>query len=141
MINRELGIAEIANRIKTVSPSLGIKTFKRTPLNPVDSYDTPFVFIYEGDDVITDYSNRSPGGYPAKRKLELPVELIVDSTDSTFNLKQLYRDLRSAILVDTTVAQNTTIYELRAEGPFGYGVPKLLGMRLVLALIYFDAGN
>jgi hypothetical protein len=151
MIKKEEALVEIKARIKTVKVSLGLVTFVRTPTVPVDIPEMPAVFMIEGVDHINKYSSRSSIGYPAKRIAEVVVELITAEKDSDGNyvdIKSMYRTVRSAIMInanpllkeDGSVDPTVFIREARTEGPSGYGLPDVVGMRLVLELFYIDKG-
>lgn len=146
MINREDALIEIYERLKENRESIGIKTFKRTPTSPSDEEDLPCIFMSEESDNIIEYSKRNKTGYPARRALEVSIE-IVASGDS--NIKQLYMNTRRAVFAERgsnltnfnpVLAHNTFINENRTEGPTGYGLPDILGMRLILDLVYTDNG-
>lgn len=146
MINRDEGLTEIYERIKANRTVLGIKTFKRMPTTPVKDEQLPCIFMMEGVDNIVQHSTRNKTGYPAKRVLELRLELV---TNRSTDIKQLYLDLRRTIftvrdsnpvLYNPVIAKNTFISENRTEGPNGYGLPDILSMSLVLDLVYTDNG-
>jgi len=152
MINRVNAISEIYNRIKANKDFLGLKAFKKNPTAPITESQMPCVFLTEEVDNITHRASRGPTGYPAKRVMELVIELVVNSDSDIMNL---YSNLRKVvfsrvgsdianfdaqIMVDVIVAENTFINENRTEGPIGYGLPDVLGMRLILDLIYDDEG-
>ncbi len=139
MINRELGLLEIYNRILAKKDVIGLKGFKRSPTAPVDEKYLPCVFMLEGVDEITEHSSRKPTGYPAKRMLEVTLEIV---SDRDADVKQLYSDVRSAVFSGGVVVADdgTFIRETRTEGPTGYGLPDVLGIRLILVLFYTDKG-
>lgn len=138
--NREIGLLAIYNRIKAAktAATLVVKTFKRSPTEPIDASNLPCIFMIEGVDEIVKASNRNPLGYPAGRELEVTLEIV---SSTTTDIKQLYRDVRLAVFKDgATVTKNTFIRESRTEGPTGYGLPDILGIRLILLLSYMDEG-
>lgn len=144
MINREDGLNEIYERLKANRTFLGLTTFKRNPTRPAVENDLPCVFMIEGTDIITEHSKRSGTGYPAKRVMEVTIEII---TTREVNIKQLFQDIRRVIFTERNsnpvvytaiVAENTFIGENRTEGPAGYGLPDVVGMALVLDLVYTD---
>lgn len=146
MINRDDALEEIYQRIKDNKDVLGLTTFKRTPTEPIDQDQLPCIFMMEGVDNIIEYSKRSKTGYPARRVLEVVLEL---AALSETDIKDLYRNLRSVVFTvrgsdpaefNPIVATNAFISENRTEGPTGYGLPDTLGMRLVLDLVYTDKG-
>jgi len=140
MDKRELGLLEIYNRIKDAKTSgdLVVKSFQRNPTVPVNLQDLPCIFMVEGEDEIHKRSSRNPLGYPAERTLEVLLELIVDGAT---DIRRLFKDLRIAVLKKgAIVATNTFIREIRTEGPTGYGLPDVLGIRFVLSLSYMDDG-
>jgi len=146
MINRENGLIEIFERIKANKDTLGLVTFRRTPTSPVREEELPCVFMSEDVDSVIEHSARNKYGYPARRVLEVVLEII---TTRDTNIKQLYIDIRKIIFTErntvpavfnSIVADNAFINENRTEGPTGYGLQDVLGMRLVLDLIYTDNG-
>jgi len=138
---REQGLSEIYERVKAQAGSIGLEGFLRSPTKPVTDYPLPCVFMDEGVDEVTKPSARNRDGYPCNRMLEVILE-IAAKKDSTVSIKQLYRNVRSVVFAGgPEVAEGTFIRELRAEGPTGYGLPDMIGMRLVLALFYLDDGT
>lgn len=137
---REQGLNEVYQRVKEQRITLGLKAFKRTPTTPIDDKYLPAIFMDEGIDEVTVSSERNPTGYPMRRVLEIIIELVVLKSET--DIKQLYIDVRKAVFNGgVVVADNTIIKEIRTEGPNGYGLPNIVGMRLVLALSYTDDGN
>lgn len=146
MINRETGLVEIYNRVKTARTDLGLTSFRRTPTEAIVQEDCPCVFMHEGVDTIIEVSSRSGLGYPAKRSLEVVLELV---TSSDIDIRQLLLNLRAVVfsvdgsdpkIPNPIIGDNCFINENRTEGPNGYGLPDILGMSLVLDLIYTDNG-
>ena len=146
MINREEALQEIYERLKANRTVLGLTTFKRTPTEPVREEDLPCIFMSEGTDTILDHSKRTSHGYPARRALEVIIELI---TDRDTDIRQLFLNVRSIIFTEIgtnppkynpILGANIFINENRTEGPMGYGLPDVLGMRLILDLVYTDKG-
>ena len=140
MINREAGLVEIYDRIYAQRDTLNLKAFKRTPTIAVDESFLPCIFMMEGTDEVIEHSSRNQTGYPCRRALEITLELV---TDGSPTIKQIYTDVRTVVCDGVVVVadNNTFIREIRTEGPTGYGLPDVLGMRLVLALVYTDNGN
>lgn len=151
MINRENGLTEIYERIKVRRTDLGLKTFKRTPTTPVREEMLPCVFMAEDVDNVIEHSKRNKTGYPARRVLEVALEIIAPRDA---DVKQLYFNVRRAVFMNKeavfeendpksftpVLAENVFINENRTEGPTGYGLPDVIGMRLVLDLVYTDKG-
>ncbi len=139
MQNREDGLLELYDRIRNAREALGLRAFKRTPTKPIDENLLPCIFMIEGVDDIVDHSSRTQAGYPCKRVLEVTFEMI---TDRDVDIKVLYRNVRSVLFSEGVIVadDNTFIREIRTEGPTGYGLPDVLGMRLVLVLSYTDKG-
>lgn len=136
---REDGLDTVYQRIYDSKETLGLKGFKRSPTKPIDEQYLPCIFMIEGIDEVSTISQRGQFGYPMRRELEVVLEIV---SSREYDIKQLYRDVRSVILADTpVVAENTFIREIRTEGPTGYGLPDVLGMRLVLAMFYTDKGD
>jgi len=139
MERREEGLVEIYDRIYAAKEILELKGFKRTPTTAIDENLLPCIFMIEDVDEVTEISQRDRFGYPMRRRLEVVLEIV---TNRDYDIKKLYRDVRSTVLGDNpVVADNTFIRELRTEGPTGYGLPNMLGMRLVLNMFYTDTGN
>jgi len=135
---REDSIVEIERRIKEARVALGLTTCKRMPSSAITSVHCPAVLLVEGEDVILKKSSRGKQIYPARRNLELILEIV---TLLGYDVKKLYRDVRSIVLFDPVVADNCMIEEIRTEGPNSYDLPDIKGMRLVLSLTYTDSGN
>jgi len=139
MINREAGLVEIYDRIAAARVALGLAAFMRTPTKPIDESKLPCIFMLEGVDDIVKYSARTKTGYDCNRLLEVTLEM-VGNRDT--DVKMLYREVRSVLFSGGVVVAdgNTFIREIRTEGPTGYGLPDVTGIRLVLALSYVDKG-
>jgi len=139
MIRREEGLVTLYNRVKDARVVLGLSAFKRTPTLPVNEDKLPCIFMVEGVDEIIKYSARSQAGYPVDRVLEVTFEMV---TNRDVDIKTLYREVRSVLFAGGIIVadDNTFIREIRTEGPTGYGLPDVTGMRLVLALRYVDKG-
>jgi len=135
---RELSIVEVERRVKDARESMGLTTCKRIPTSAITSSHCPAVLIIEGEDLVVKKASRTNSIYPARRNLELVLEII---TILGYDIKKLYRDVRSVILQNPVVAENCFIEEIRTEGPNGYDLPDIQGMRLVLSLTYTDSGN
>jgi len=147
---RDEGIAEIKDRLKVRKDVIGLVFFKDTPSGEIDPENTPSVLMLEGNDRIVKPSTRNNSGYPATRAAEITLECIVNSKDTS--PRMFCKDVRKAIFLDkeadflTTnesdinihVAEGVFIREDRTEGPFGYGLPNINGMRLVIDLVYDD---
>jgi len=144
MINRELGLEEIYERIKSRRAVIGVKTFKRLPTAPIQDSDMPCIFMLEEIDNVIKQTSRGNTGYPVRRVLEVILELV---TTKDVDIKAMYRRMRQAVfsIIDSDpvvynarIADNVFINENRTEGPVGYGLPDILAMRLVLDLVYTD---
>ena len=145
MINREAGLTEIYNRLYDNRVALGCK-FKRTPTQPATAEDLPCIFMLESVDNVIEHSKRNKVGYPARRVLEVVLEVIATREE---DVKQLYLDIRRIVFTvrgtdpavySSILGDNVFINENRTEGPNGYGLPDVVGMRLVLDLVYTDNG-
>jgi len=139
MKNREDAIVAVVQRLTDARVSLGLQKLKRSPTTPINKDHLPCIFIVEDVDEIIKHSTRGVLGYPCRRVLEIVLEII---TDNSYDIKNLYRQVRSTVLANNpVVADDSFIRELRTEGPTGYGLPDVLGMKLVLALTYTDSGD
>lgn len=135
---REESIVEVVQRIKDARVALGLATCKRVPTSAITASNCPAILVIEGEDNIVKKASRTNSIYPARRNLELVLEII---TILGYDIKKLYREVRSVILQNPVVAENCFIEEIRTEGPNGYDLPDIQGMRLVLSLTYTDSGN
>lgn len=148
---REQALTEIANRIKRDKDVLGLKTFRWNNNNTSDKEETPIIYMFEGRDEIKEHSKRNKIGYPARRELEVEIEIAVKK-DKTL-LKSLYQKLRRTIFCEkeeidslitwkpnNTIAKNCFIVEKRTKGPGTYEIPELIGIKMVLGLSYTDNG-
>jgi hypothetical protein len=143
---REAGLTEIFERLKLRKTTIGLKKFRWNPTDTIsEEDDTPCLLMFEGVDLVIEKASRGTTGYPARRRLEVNLEIVAGKDD---NVKQIYSKVREAVFKDRTpeetvtsvVAENTFIAENRTEGPVSYGLPNILGMRLFLDLIYTDKG-
>jgi hypothetical protein len=144
MDNREAGLTELYERLRESRDALGLKSFIRTPTKPVVESQMPSVVMSEGSDIVTTHSQRYPHGFPARRVLEVAFEVI---TRSDADIKALHRAVRLVLFcergsskINPIIAEDTFINEKFTEGPIGYGLPNIVGMRLILDLIYTDKG-
>ena len=137
MVNRELALVEIFNRLNNAHIALGLIACFKSPAPPLDPNKFPCISMIEGADEVVKVNSRGVSIYPARRLMEVILEL---SASDAVDIKTLYRNVRSTVLADPIVAENTFISELRTEGPAGYEIPNTQGMRLVLALVYTDSG-
>lgn len=146
MDNREEGLVEIHERFKAKKDDIGLVAFRRNPTQPLDPNQLPVGIMLEDVDTVVKASSKTSFGYPARRVLEVNLELICN--EKHHDIKSVYKEFRKAVFMDrgmfekvnVKVADNTFISENRCEGPYPYGVPNLLGMRLILNLIYTDKG-
>lgn len=148
MINRELGLVEIYERLELVHVLIGLKTFRRNPTKPLRQEHLPYLIMDEGTDVILKHGDRRNHGYPARRSLEVQFE-IAASKDL---INGLFLDVRKACFAEkgtfentpptfnAIVSEHTFINENRTEGPTGIEIPDILVKRLVLDLVYTDNG-
>ena len=137
MNKREEGLVEIYNRIKVARVELGIVQFRRSPTTTLDK--VPMCIMLEDMDEILKRPSRGRLSYPCLRNVDIILELAVN--ENVTDIRSLILDLRRVVFAGgITVAEKTIIEELRLEGPFGYGVPDILGMRLILGMVYTDDG-
>ncbi len=147
MIERELGLEEIYQRLKVAYEGIGIKYFRRNPTKAVGSDKFPALFMDEGVDSIVEYNSRTPHGYPARRACEVIMEI---NTTADMDIRVLYGKVRKALFTkrDTpegeppvytpVIAKNVFFREVRTEGPSGVDIPDVLIMSLVVELVYTD---
>jgi len=137
MEDREIALDEIYNRIVAAGVSIGIKSVQRAPMSPLDPKKFPCISLFEGPDEVVKVNSRGVSIYPARRLMEVVLELSASDSD---DMKVLYQKVRTTVLANPILSNNTFISELRTEGPMGYDIPNTQGMRLVLALVYTDEG-
>lgn len=142
---REVGIAELIARLKERKEEIGLVLFLETQSGEVDPEKLPAVALHEGVDKIEKYSNRTASGYPAKRNLSVVFECLVDIRN--VGIRAFCKDVRRALFLDRitnqiniSLAPEVYIKEIEMEGPVGYGLPNINGMRLTLNLYYTDEG-
>jgi len=138
MENREAGLQVLYNRIKDARIELDIKTFRRTPSVPVEHDDLLCVFMTEGIDRIVKPHSRDWLGYPARREVEIILEMI--SVD-TYDIRAFYTRFRRVALSSAKLSDDCIVREVRAVGPSGYHAPNVIGIQLVCAMTYTDKGN
>jgi hypothetical protein len=105
------------------------------------------VYMFEGKDIIVKYASNDYLGYPARRLLEVELELIsLNDRDGKY-IKTFYHNLRKSVLCDKiddiyqpncVLSDNVFIRELRTYGAHPYEIPNLIGMKMVLGLSYID---
>ncbi len=138
---RELGILEIEKRIRAVRTEAGLRSYRRTPSRPIDEKYLPCVYLHEGVDIIIENSNRNSHGFPRRRICEIYVETILEKeAGHPTAIKDVFRKVRSSVLGSSSalVGKHVQLYELRTEGPMGYGLPDVIGMNLILGMRYFE---
>ena len=144
---REDALLELYTRIKANKTEIGLKSFKRTPTEPINDKDMPCLVMLEGNDNIMSHSSKNNTGYPVRRALSVTLELI---TTKKTDIKTMLRILRKVVFTERGSdppfynarlfldGRAALIQENRTEGPNGYGLPDVLGMSLVLELVYSD---
>lgn len=141
MDKREQGRQILIDRIKTDKDganTLGLNRFKDSPTYSLN--DPPILIMLEGEDPVIKASKRSDVIYPCMREVEIILELIVNETVS--DVRSLLRVLRNIVFTGGVVLlEGVFIREIMAVGPIGYGVPEILGMKLILGMLYTDNGN
>ena len=145
MQNKELGVAEIFERIKAQKDTTGFVTCKRTPTRPLNEYGLPAIFVIEGEDSKLSESNRDPLGFPKKRDGLITLQVICN--DSISNVKVLLNSGRKAAFTDRITMElnpvlpgNCALKELSFNGPYPLNVVDLIGMSATFELIYIDEG-
>lgn len=150
---RTLSLEEIKRRILRDKDILGLKTFNWNTNSPISKLNVPSIYMFEGRDVIKDYADRTPLGYPAKRHLEINIEVVTKIDRNAAEVKALLQKVRRSVFCNRSgeegnyiwipnqiVADNSRILELRTKGPGLYEVPELVGIKLVIGLWYIDYG-
>jgi len=150
MIKRVLAIAEIKKRIKDNRNTLvsgGIKSFHENLQRGLVLADLPAVCLSEGPDEILKRTARNPRGLPMDRMVEIIIDTVLVKAVGT-DIRKVCIDIREVVLstihpvtINSVVDNTTFLSELRIEGPFGYGLPDVEGIRLVLGLNYVDKGS
>lgn len=109
--------------------------------------------MFEGRDVIEKYNQGSKLGYPARRHLEINIEIVSKADRNAAGIKSLLQKVKRTVFCDRSgegddivwtpnpvVAKNSFIKELRIKGPGTYEVPELVGIKFVIGLWYTDNG-
>ena len=145
---KEQSIVEIENRILNAKSLIGLKAFYRNNDILISKENVPCVKLIEGNDEIKEYSSRGNAGYPARRLLEIDVQIIsIDQNDRGASIKNLFLIVRRAIFcvkVDgayvptPSLARNSYIREIRSVGPLPYETQGLIGIVLTIGLNYVD---
>ena len=147
MDNREVGLSVIKNRIINDKDTLNVKSIWRNSNEPIDKSMLNAVYIFEGEDSIIKHANNNFLGYPARRLLEVEIELVTTIDRDGKGIKTFYQNLRRAVLCDKIddiytpnpiLADDVIIRELRTYGAHPYSTPGLIGMKMVLGLQYID---
>lgn len=146
MDKRDQSLIELKERLRLRKDEIGIVSFKETPSGEISPDKLPCVLMEEGVDSIIEHSGRKKSGYPARRILEVSFECIVNS--KSVSPRNFCKDVRRCLFlekgsdtqININVAELSFIKENRMEGPFGYGLPNINGMKLILDLIYIDDG-
>jgi hypothetical protein len=146
-------LLEIKSRILRDRTILGIESFMWNNNGPISKTTVPTIYMFEGRDVIEKYNQGSPLGYPARRHLEINIEIVAKNDREAAGVKALLQKVKRTIFCDRTgdgedikwtpnavVAKNSFIRELRIKGPGTYEVPELVGIKLVIGLWYTDNG-
>ena len=139
MIEREQGLLEIRNRLKSLMQSYPLKYFKRSPTRTITQDDVPALLILEGEDIIIKRSSKNYLGYPLQRALEIIVEIWDFTEDS--DVKQLREEvLKEALENNGILAEGIIVREKKTIGPFNLNVPDVLAMQIVFEMVYRDDG-
>jgi hypothetical protein len=150
---REISLEEIESRLIRDKEILGLASMNRNNNNPINKTNVPAIYMFEGRDVIENYTQRNVLGYPLRRHLEINIEIVAKTDRKAKGVKALLNLVRRSVFCDRTgegedivwtpnpiVAQNSLIRELRIKGPGTYEVPELVGIKLVVGLWYTDNG-
>lgn len=150
---RTQSLETIKGRFQRDRTILGLKTFNWNTNSPMDKTNVPSVYMFEGRDVIQKYHQGDKLGYPARRHLEINIEIVTQMNRNASDVKDLLQKVKRTVFCDRTgedsnpvwtpnpvVAQNAFIKELRIKGPGLYKVPELVGIKLVVGLWYTDNG-
>ena len=138
MEQRELGMEEIMRRLRPLYTSLNLKNVLRIPSRAIDEEDMPCVLVMEGDDSVSKRASTDYLGYPCKRILNVTIECWDYSNG---DVKNIYEETRKAVLAEKGILlQKVIIRESMAVGPYNFGIPNVLGMRVVFEMSYSDRG-
>jgi len=150
---RTKSLLEIKRRIVRDKELLELVSFNWNTNSPISKTTVPSIYMFEGRDVIEKYHQGNKLGYPARRHLEVNIEVVAKSDRNAAGIKTLLQKVKRTVFCDRegegdsivwtpnpTVAQNSFIRELRTKGPGTYEVPELVGIKLVVGLWYIDNG-
>jgi len=147
---REQGIDIIKQRIIEDKDILGLKSIKRNSNQPVNKNKLNAIYIFENEDIITKHASNDFLGYPARRMLELEIQLISQNDRDGKGIKDLFLKLRRTVLCkkendiyipEPTLIDNVFVRELKTIGAGTYEIPELIGMKMILGLHYIDNFN
>lgn len=146
-------LLEIKRRIERDRDILGLKAFMWNSNNPINKSTVPAIYMFEGRDTIEKYNQSSALGYPARRHLEINIEVVTKSDKNAHGIKTLLQLTKRSVFCnratdgenyiwtpEVVVAKNSFIKELRTKGPGTYEIPELVGIKLVIGLWYTDNG-
>lgn len=150
---RNDALLEIKRRIARDKDLLGLKSFNWNSNSPISKETVPSVYMFEGRDVIEKHNQGSKLGYPARRHLEINIEIVAKNDRNAAGVKALLQKVKRTVFCnrigegedivwtpEPVVAKNSFIKELRIKGPGTYEVPELVGIKLVVGLWYIDNG-
>jgi len=137
MLQRDIAIEELKERIRAAKTDLGIKALKHNPDSPATESQIPGIFIHEGEDSIVKPGTQTWSGYPVIRRVEIYFEIL--TTGGRSQVKEMHRKLRD-VLFQAPLTCGVVIREVKAFGPAGNGVPGVLFMQLIISLTYTDQG-
>ena len=147
MLNREIAIKDVADRIYKhftnpnveVYEGFELKHFELTPIESIYASMMPCILLLEGEDTITQRSNRGHLGYPLTRTFDLMGEVWVHGGDYREKVLAMYREFRQAAFpISGILSGGSAIRESHVLGPFAETHEGSIGMRITMEIIYKD---
>lgn len=147
---RDKSLTNIYERIKRDRDQLGLKSLMWSKNTTIEKDNIPVVFMFEGKDIIKKYDSRNKIGYPARRELEVEIEIAAKDKDSLWDIYQKTRraifctredSIESIIWTPNNVVErNSFIMEIRTNELVTYKDPTAIGISLIVGLSYVDYG-
>jgi len=135
---RELGMAEIMNRLDPLFELYPLKFLKRVPTERVTSQHMPCVLLLEGDDNIIKRHTGNYTGYPAQRVFNPIIEVWDLESGNVQNLRK--QTLQMVLANNGLLVDKVILRESKTIGPFNLDEPGVLGMSVTFEMVYTDLG-
>jgi hypothetical protein len=132
VINRDIGVDIILDRMRNNNNELNLSTLKYVPSVPLSTGDVPALMLIPGPDIII---GRQRSCKPSRRQFDITAELI---TKDDFDINTCYNNIRRILFTDKNLAADIRIEEGGTVGPQAYPIPHLIGLQLIIRMYYED---